>query len=179
MKRCSKCGIEKPLDDFYPNKGGRDGRRPDCKDCNLAIRAAKYRDNPRPYIERAQRWQRENPDRYKAKLREYAESGKKKLSDRKSHLKRKYGMTLEDFDLRLAGQGGGCAICGAENADNIDHHHTSGLVRGILCFRCNVAVGQLDEDPNRARLLAAYLDRHAHFDGLIWLRDLGLVLQPS
>ena len=94
MKRCKVCKEAKLATDFYGAAGTRDGYRLECKACNLAARAAKYRDDPRPAIKRATKWQRENPERYRAKLREYAETGKKKISDRKSHLKRKYGLTL-------------------------------------------------------------------------------------
>ena len=80
MKICKVCGASKPLDDFYRAAGMRDGYRSDCKACNLAARAAKYREDPRKHIERVQRWQRANPGRYRAKLQEYAASGKKKVS---------------------------------------------------------------------------------------------------
>ena len=53
----------------------------------MAARAAKYRENPRPAIERATQWQRDNPERYQAKLQEYAKSGKKK---NKHHKKSKH-----------------------------------------------------------------------------------------
>ena len=87
-------------------------------------------------------------------------AGKKKVSDRKSHLKRKYGLTLEAFDELLAAQGGGCAICGKPDADNVDHDHETGRVRGILCFNCNIAIGQFDDDEDRAaRGGRDYLDR--------------------
>ena len=85
-------------------------------------------------------------------------AGKKKVSDRKSHLKRKYGLTLEEFDELLASQGGGCAICGKPDADNVDHDHATGRVRGILCWNCNIAIGQLEDDSDRARAVAEYLD---------------------
>ena len=159
MKPCKICGQVKPLADFYRASGARDGYRSDCKSCNLAARRAKYIEDPRKHIERAQRWQRANPDRYRAKLQNYAVSGKKKISDRKSHLKRKYGLTLEAFDELLASQGGGCAICGKADVDNFDHDHESGRVRGILCWNCNVAIGQLEDDPDRAMALVTYLDR--------------------
>lgn len=181
MKRCRHCGLLKPLDEFYTDRKARDGCRPECTQCNLAIRAAKYRDNPRPAIERAQRWRDENRERYLENQRRYVADGRKAISSRKSHLQRKYGMTLEDFEVKLAGQGGGCAMCGTSTVrvDNIDHDHLTGKVRGILCFRCNAAIGQLDDDPGRARALADYLE--AHFEGDVIFRDLGLALelQPS
>ncbi|MDQ1519966.1 MAG: hypothetical protein QOI55_1039, partial [Actinomycetota bacterium] len=97
MKQCNVCGITKPLSEFYANKGGRDGRRPDYKACNLERRKAAYRANPKPTIERVQRWRRDNPERYDARMRRYRESGRKAVADRKSHLKRKYGLTPEQY----------------------------------------------------------------------------------
>ncbi len=174
MKRCKICGELKPLDDFYRAPGARDGFRLDCKKCNLAARAAKYRANPRPAIERAMRWQRDNREKYQAKQRAYAESGKKKVADRKSHLKRKYGITPEDFHALLASQGGGCAICGKPDVDHVDHDHVTGRVRGILCFRCNVAIGQMDDDCDRLAAAMAYLDRDDELAALV--RERGLAL---
>jgi hypothetical protein len=159
MKICKVCGVAKPLDDFYVNKGGRDGRRPECKACNLAVRRAKYAENPRPYIDRVLKWQRENRDRYLERLRDYNGTPAKKLSNRKSHLKRKYGLTIEEYDALLATQGGGCAICGNPDADNVDHDHVTGKVRGILCFNCSVAIGHIADDLDRLLLAFAYLDR--------------------
>ena len=66
-------------------------------------------------------------------------AGKKKVSDRKSHLKRKYGLTLEAYQELLDSQGGGCPICGKPDPDNVDHDHETGRVRGILCWDCNIA----------------------------------------
>jgi hypothetical protein len=159
VKRCRVCDELKPLTDFYKATGARDGYRSDCKACNLARRASVYRENPRPAIERAIRWQRENPERHRERQREYAESGKKKVADRKSHLKRKYGLTVEQFNEMLASQGFGCAICGKPDPDNVDHDHVTGRVRGILCWNCNIAIGQLQDDEDRVLALAAYLGR--------------------
>src|SRR5437879_6389950 len=127
----------------------RDGYRSDCKACNLAARAAKYRENPRKHIDRVLKWQRENREQYLQRLREYNRTPAKQISNRKSHLKRKYGLTLEAFDALLASQGGGCAICGRPDADNVDHDHRTGRVRGLLCFNCNVAIGHIADDEDR------------------------------
>lgn len=65
----------------------------------------------------------------------------KKRSD-STHARRiedTYGLSLEDYERLLAYQGGGCAICGGKRKYrlNVDHCHKSGLVRGLLCRRCN------------------------------------------
>jgi Recombination endonuclease VII len=159
VKRCKHCGIEKPLEDFYVDRKARDGRRPDCKVCNLARRRLKYAEDPRPYIDRALKWQRENRERHLQRMRDYNATPAKKISNRKSHLKRKYGLTLEAFDELLASQGGGCAICGRPEPDNVDHDHETGRVRGILCFTCNVAIGLIGEDEERLNGALSYLAR--------------------
>ena len=174
MKRCKICAELKFEADFYAAPGTRDGLRLACKKCNLAARAAKYRANPRPAIERALQWQQDNPERYRAKLQEYADSGKKKVSDRKSHLKRNYGLTLEAFDALLASQGGGCAICGRTDADNVDHDHATGRVRGILCFPCNVAIGLLHDDEERALSAAAYISHDDELSDVVRGRAVAL-----
>lgn len=78
-------------------------------------------------------------------------SGGKRLADRRSHLKRKFGMTIEQYDEMLAAQGGGCFICGRPPREDmslhVDHDHSTGAVRGILCFRCNNALADFGEDP--------------------------------
>src|SRR4051794_31245921 len=111
MKRCNVCGDLKPLDDFYRMAGMRDGYRNDCKTCNLAAKKARTALNPQANRDRVKRWQQENRDRYLAKQREYVDSGKKKVTDRKSYLKRKYGLTVEQYDAMLVAQGGVCVIC--------------------------------------------------------------------
>jgi len=141
----------------------RDGHRNDCKVCNLAAKKARVALDPQANRDRVRRWQVENPEKYRAKQREYRETGRKKLSDRKSHLKRKYGMTLDDYEAMLAAQGGVCAICGKprpeERTLHVDHDHETGEIRGLLCFRCNNALGDFDDDYELFQAAADYLDR--------------------
>lgn len=181
MKRCKHCLIEKPLEDFYSDKKARDGCRPECKACNLAIRKAKYRENPRPAIERTQRWRDANRERHLANQRRYAADGRKKLANRKSHLKRTYGITLEEYDAMLAAQGGGCWICGSPGRDDIalhvDHDHVTGEIRGLLCFTCNNALGDLGDSLERVERAASYLDRDDELTAMVHDRARALSLR--
>jgi hypothetical protein len=72
---------------------------------------------------------------------------------------RKFGLTQAEYDVTLAAQGGGCAICGDEPAEGQSLHvdHLGDQVRGILCVRCNNALGQLKERVDLAHRAADYL----------------------
>ena len=155
-----------PFDDYYGNPSGRDGTRPECKQCTREQRRAWYRENRERELVRVRDWQVANPERVRATMDRFVAAGKRTLSNRKSHLKRKYGLTLEGFDELLASQGDGCAICGKPDPDNVDHDHETGRVRGILCWNCNIAIGQLEDDADRARAVAEYLDRHDELAGV-------------
>jgi hypothetical protein len=70
--------------------------------------------------------------------------------------------TLEKYYKLLEFQDGGCAICGRKPTKirlSVDHRHTDGLLRGLLCFRCNRAYGLFhDNDARRLRRAADYLE---------------------
>lgn len=81
---------------------------------------------------------------------------------RERQLAAKYGLTVAEFDAMLAAQGGGCAICSsAVNPDTnslaVDHCHSTGKVRGILCGLCNKAIGLLRDDPLLLERAVIYL----------------------
>jgi hypothetical protein len=163
VKRCTKCHESKPLSDFYEMVGMRDGHRNECKACNLADKARRYRANPEKDKERVRRWQQANPEKYAEQRRRARESGRKAATDRRSHLKRKYGITPEDYDRMLEAQGGVCGICERLPREDIsfhvDHDHETGEIRGLLCFRCNNALGDFEDDIDRMRKALRYVDR--------------------
>ena len=76
------------------------------------------------------------------------------------HLKRMYGLTRQELDALIAVQGGLCAICQTKAAVHVDHDHATGAVRGVLCFTCNVALGQLNDDVDLFRKAIEYLEGH-------------------
>lgn len=86
-----------------------------------------------------------------------------------SELKTHYGITLEEYTELLTTQNGVCAIChnpevgivnGKPRALAVDHDHDSDKVRGLLCGRCNSALGLLEEDINRLQSMIAYIEKH-------------------
>jgi hypothetical protein len=161
-KVCTKCGASKPLSEFHRQSGARDGRRPDCKVCNLALQRARREAAPELNRARVRAWREANPGRDRERMDRFTATAKRPLSNRRSHLRRTYGLTVEQYDEILAAQGGGCAICGRKPRENIslhvDHCHDTGTVRGILCFRCNNGIGDFANDPVLLRAAASYLE---------------------
>lgn len=132
MKRCPKCQQDKELGDFYRLATGRLGAY--CKPCTKADVA---------------RWIRENPDRFRR-------------NQRRSVLKREYGLTEADVDRMIVEQKGKCPICLTKITEEnlaVDHDHATARVRGILCRRCNRTLGLLRDDPVVVRSAIRYLRR--------------------
>ena len=75
---------------------------------------------------------------------------------------RKYGITQNDFDEMLHNQDNRCLICKADDPGNkgwcIDHCHDTGLVRALLCNACNMALGQVRENPRILRSMIEYVE---------------------
>jgi hypothetical protein len=88
-------------------------------------------------------------------------------------LVKKYGLTKAGYDEMLTRQGGKCAICGGDNMMNgrmahmsVDHDHTTGEVRGLLCNNCNAALGYAHDNPEILLKLVDYLRRPRHLESL-------------
>ena len=126
-KVCNQCGRRKPIEDFYRRKEGGERRYGHCKTCQN---------------ERARKSQAKN----RAKANERARRGR---------IKAKFGISLEAHDLLITQP---CAICDeSEDKRVLDHCHTTGKIRGVLCQRCNLMLGQAKDDPERLRAGIAYL----------------------
>ncbi len=85
--------------------------------------------------------------------------------ERKRWLRVNYGMALEDFESLLVAQNAACGICGALFDPNVpdftpcvDHSHSLGQVRGLLCRSCNLGIGHFKDDPARLRSAIVYLE---------------------
>lgn len=80
----------------------------------------------------------------------------------KYRLRIKYGMTIEQFEEMLRAQNNRCKIGGEEFGEGcppvVDHNHTTGMVRGLLCKNCNTGIGMLKESPDRLFAAFNYLE---------------------
>ena len=130
MKECTKCRETKTLEEFYRNHRRKDGRQTFCKKCASAHRAE---------------WGRANKD----KVQVY------RLYD-------KYKLRPEEFEAMLEAQSNTCKLCPTVFTDtldrHIDHDHSTGEVRGILCRRCNIMIGWYEAIPDHNAVLS-YLGR--------------------
>lgn len=144
MRICRACGIEKILAQF-PEQG-----RTICRVCRNLERIRKYRELKGP----------PKPSRWDA-IRFTCEEAlaRQMLSQKKSKLKLKYGITLEEFEMMKSRQNDVCAICQKSRPLTVDHCHTTGKVRMLLCNSCNRGLGCFDDDPvlvlKAAHVLAA------------------------
>lgn len=84
---------------------------------------------------------------------------------------RRHGITEAEYDALSVAQGGGCAICEkpcSRGSLSIDHDHNccptgdrscGECIRGLLCRNCNIALGNMRDDPNLLRRAAGYLEQ--------------------
>ena len=189
MKRCLDCGLTKDLGMFPPAVKRSDGRGSYCRDCMRDRSKASYRKRSlargrvvrepeefpeghkrcgdckelRPLIEfPANKNSRDGRHTYCKPC--HAVRGNESVqrlygSTRHYHLKRRYGIGAADVDQRLADQDGLCALCGEKPAEQVDHDHLFGQVRGILCFNCNGGLGQFRDRVDIMRKAIDYLER--------------------
>ena len=133
MKKCSQCTLLKPLNDFYNEPRVRDGKQAKCKTCHKKA-TEKYRKN--------------NPEIYrKASLKNWHSLDMEK---RQARWIKRYGITTKDYKQLLEKQNGVCQICkktcSSRQFLSVDHCHKTGTVRGLLCVKCNTALGMLDDN---------------------------------
>lgn len=172
-KVCTKCQKTKNESQYYDDSRNNDGKQSRCKQCfhddqklfrdsNVekvkARKAADYRKD----LDKSRKKER---DRYHRTKKELLPIKKQKYSDgayRKSYLKFHFGITPEDYDSMLKEQGEVCGICGVDRPGGaakinwvVDHDHSccagkrscGRCVRGLLCSKCNLALGLLRDDP--------------------------------
>lgn len=125
---------EKPLLQFYDRAGTRDGKRNKCIPCHIKVsNASKFKKSP--------------------------------LEEREKWVKQKYGISALDYNIMLIDQNGCCYICGTNQKDlnvtlAIDHCHSTGKVRKLLCNLCNQGLGSFKDREDLLKKAIDYLKLH-------------------
>jgi len=108
----------------------------------------------------------EDPEKHKERVRKWAASEKGKEQRRASELKRKFGLTIEDWNKMFEAQEGKCDICKVHQSELprrlcVDHNHITGKVRKLLCNDCNTGMGLLKDNPELLEQAIKYLKENA------------------
>lgn len=120
---------------------------------------------PEATKEYQRRYYRAAPPAVKAKMAASSASWRARNPERvRARDLAKYGLTPAEYDRILATQGGGCACCGSKKNKSgrrmfVDHDHSTGAVRGLLCHHCNAGIGHLGDTLEGVKRAVAYLER--------------------
>jgi len=114
-----------------------------------------YRLNHPEYKEKNKEYRENNKEKSRQYVKKYREDNRERYLEnkRKSNLKHKYGITIDEYNEIFEKQKGCCAICNTHQSELkkalcVDHNHETGEIRGLLCDRCNRVLGFFnDETP--------------------------------
>ena len=152
MRICYLCQKNKPIAEFYISNRSR------CKSC-IKIKAKE--------------WAKKNPQRRVEVCKTYQDKHIKTI--RQKRMEYQYGLSYEEFAKLLEVQGGGCAICKTKDSNTtnrkrdwcIDHDHSTGEVRGLLCDNCNVGIARLKDNIDILNSAIKYLKyNYSHMENL-------------
>jgi hypothetical protein len=139
---CCVCKQEKDKGLFYVDKTRKTGIRPLCKECHS----------------------QKSKDRY------FNKGGKEKQKVRAQRYNlKKYGLSVEQYSKMVEDQQGLCKICRKNESHRtstrfnlfVDHDHTTGKVRGLLCHHCNVGLGHFEDNRELLERAIRYLDENS------------------
>lgn len=146
-----------------PHTGRPEKARGLCGSCHNAWLAEHSPGHRARRLARFNRWKLENPEKYQA--------AQDKLKDRRStyyrnsDLRRHFGMEPDQYHDLLDQQGGVCAICSQPETRKgrrylaVDHCHTTGKIRGLLCANCNCAIGHFKDSTEILNNAIKYLEQ--------------------
>ncbi len=163
-KPCSICKCFKTTNEYYKDKSRKDGLSNKCKVCVYAYTRGWSKRNPEKVLKSSRDWRARNPEKDWAFTSKWRKNNKErhKESHQKWYLKHKYNLTLEEYRTLVAAQNNECAICRlpATKTLAVDHCHSSGLVRGLLCKQCNFILGFSKDSIEILKNCISYLEKY-------------------
>ena len=151
---CTKCNQNKETSEFHKDKKKTNGLTSWCKDCRNKARAEKYWKEPESQRKRSQDY------------RKTLTQEQRYISNRNTKLKQAYGLTHKQVEEMKRLQEYKCYVCSCNELEAgskglvVDHNHTTGQIRKLLCSPCNTALGLLREDKNIFTSLIKYIEEH-------------------
>lgn len=140
-KECTKCKVTKPLSEFHVRPAGKLGRVSRCKCCVKAKETHKRRH-----------------------LKDYT---------RAQNLMTRFRLSIDDYNKMFLKQKGVCQICkkaetskdknGKDKWLSVDHSHSTGDVRGLLCSKCNTGIGLLGDSKKILKSALKYLKERGSY----------------
>ena len=144
-KVCSTCNVEKGLEGFYKQVGGKYGVGKTCRPCRNIHRRKWSALNRDRENDTARKWREKNPRRNLNNI-----------------LVRNFGLKVEQYEKMFKDQNGACAICEKQDTNGkrlaVDHDHKTGKIRGLLCDRCNRGIGLMQESISSLHNAVRYLE---------------------
>lgn len=129
--------------------------------CRLCYRKYLYRESEKfrkCLTDCSSRYYHANRNKIKERARHYYQNGNGKSVWYRAHLKYKYGITPEQLAQAKEAQNHACKICGKIKKLHIDHCHSTGVVRGLICSGCNTLLGYLESTDNWLSKFTKYID---------------------
>ena len=141
MKICNKCKTTKYEDEFHRNKSKPDGLQTQCKSCTKNAYD-------------------KHPDKFKKRMKTNKQTDKSKYLKRIYEIGKKYDLSEEEYRILMDTHKGCCGICGKSlEKPCVDHNHSTGFIRGLLCQPCNSAIGLLGDTLEDVLKAVTYLQR--------------------
>jgi len=160
MKTCSKCGISKTELEFESVKhGNRVTYRNCCKACRKEY--VRLRSLSEEVQKRKKDYYHAHKEKYSKMSAVWMKNNRARLNEQR--IIKTYGVDMSWFHRQYVIQGGVCAICGSSvdpvttKNTHIDHCHTTGKVRGILCHLCNRGIGHFKDSIDTLESAIKYL----------------------
>lgn len=160
MKQCSICKEKKELNEFSFQNKTLNKIMSACKECKSIIQKENRKKLGEIQKEKDRILYQKNKEHRVNYAREYRVKYPERT--RATNLKRKYGITQNDYDKTLNIQNNKCAICERDMNEYgkifcVDHNHTTGKVRGLLCDPCNYGLGFYEKHKDK---YIKYLKKH-------------------
>ena len=156
-KVCSKCKDIKHWHKFSKDRRNNDGLQSQCKDCVSLCHKRRYDSKRNEILQAKKDHHQNNKDSINAKKKEYRKLNPEKIRDSEW---RKKGIDPQQARQAFA-KSNQCQICRSTTRLVPDHSHDTGIVRGILCNKCNLGIGLFSDNPELLQNAVGYLQSAA------------------